>query len=270
MAYFKGSISFGLVYVPVSLVNSVKENSIGFNMIDRQTMSRVKYKKTCVDCGDREVKQEDIVKGYEYEENKYVIFTDEDFEKIKSKRDKNINIESFVEESEIDPIYYEKTYYVVPTGAEKAFSLLIKAMTDMNKVAIAKTVLGAKEALIAIRVKDGKMILSTLYFKDEIVANPVIQENSQTDEKELDIAKTIIKSMSGKFEPGKYKDEYREKIKEAIERKIAGKEIIKTSDKSEESVVDLMDALQKSLMSISGSKNKTVTKKPKSSKKQGA
>ena len=270
MAYFKGSISFGLVYVPISLVSSVRENTIGFNMIDKQTMSRVKYRKTCVDCGEREVKQEDIVKGYEYEDNKYVIFTDDDFEKIKTKRDKNINIERFVSAGDIDPVYYEKSYYVVPSGAEKAYSLLLKAMTDMNKVAIAKTVLGTKESLIVIRVKDGKMLLSTLYFHDEIVDNPTKIADVSIDEKETELAKMIIESMSGEFEPEKYRDEYRERVKDAIERKIAGKEIIRAKEENEESVADLMDALQKSLKNLNGINNKTVSKKTKSTKRKGA
>lgn len=121
MAYsYKGSISFGLVYIPVTLHNSIKENDIGFNMIDKKTMSRVKYKKTCADCEGREVKQEDIVKGYEYEEGKYVIFEESDFEKIKTKKDKNITIEHFVKLDEDDPLYFDRPYYVNPTGAEKS------------------------------------------------------------------------------------------------------------------------------------------------------
>jgi len=162
MAYsYKGSISFGLVYIPITLHNTIKDNSIGFNMIDKKTMSRVRYKKTCSDCDGREVKQEDIVKGYEYEEGKYVIFEEKDFEKIKSKRDKNITIEKFVNVSEVDPLYFDKPYYVAPTGAEKAYSVLLIAMEEENKAAIAKTVLGEKETLILIRAKNGQMLLNT-------------------------------------------------------------------------------------------------------------
>ena len=128
MAYsYKGSISFGLVYIPVTLHSTIKNNDIGFNMIDKKTMSRVKYKKTCADCDGREVRQEDIVKGYEYEEGKYVLFDEKDFEKLKSKKDKNITIEQFVNLAEIDPLYFDKPYYVAPTGAEKAFSVLLSA-----------------------------------------------------------------------------------------------------------------------------------------------
>ena len=173
MAYsYKGSLSFGLVYIPINLHNSIKENDIGFNMIDKKTMSRVKYKKTCADCDGREVKQEDIVKGFEYEEGKYVIFEENDFEKIKSKKDKNITIEKFVDLSQVDPLYFDKPYYVVPTGAEKAFTVLLKAMEEENKAAVAKTVLGTKETLILIRAKDGQMLLNTLFFEEEVTKNP--------------------------------------------------------------------------------------------------
>ena len=159
MAYsYKGSISFGLVYIPVTLHNSIRQNDIGFNMIDKKTMSRVRYKKTCEDNENREFKQEDIVKGFEYEDGKYVIFEEKDFEKIKTKKDKNITIEQFVDIADIDPIYYDKSYYVVPTGAEKAYAVLLTAMEQSGKAAIAKTVLGIKETLVMIRAKDGQML----------------------------------------------------------------------------------------------------------------
>ena len=157
MAYsYKCSISFGLVYIPVTLHASVKTQDVGFNMLDKKTMSRVKYKKTCEECDGREVKQEDIVKGYEYEDDKYVVFTEEDFEKLKTKKDKNITIQKFVDIAEIDPIYYDRPYYVNPTGAENAYALLLRAMEEEKKVGIAKTVLGNKETLIALRAKDGE------------------------------------------------------------------------------------------------------------------
>lgn len=128
-------------------------------MLDKKTMSRVKYKKTCEECDGREVKQEDIVKGYEYEDDKYVVFTEEDFEKLKTKKDKNITIQKFVDITQIDPIYYDRPYYVNPTGAENAYALLLRAMEEEKKVGIAKTVLGNKETLIALRAKDGQLKL---------------------------------------------------------------------------------------------------------------
>ena len=259
MAYsYKGSISFGLVYIPITLHNTIKDNSIGFNMIDKKTMSRVKYKKTCSDCDGREVKQEDIVKGYEYEECKYVIFEDKDFEKIKSKKDKNITIEKFVDVSDVDPLYFDKPYYVVPTGAEKAYSVLLTAMEEENKAAIAKTVLGEKETLIMIRAKNGQMLLNTLFFEEEVQKNPSKEIKDSGNTQELKMAKAIIESMSGEFKPEEYKDEYIEKVKNAIERKIAGKEIVSPKGGKETKVIDLMEALKKSL---------TQVQKPKTSRK---
>lgn len=259
MAYsYKGSISFGLVYIPVTLHNSIKENDIGFNMIDKKTMSRVKYKKTCADCEGREVKQEDIVKGYEYEEGKYVIFEESDFEKIKTKKDKNITIERFVKLDEVDPLYFDRPYYVNPTGAEKAFAVLLTAMEQEHKAAIAKTVLGTKETLILIRSKDGQMLLNTLFFEDEVTKNPAKDIKEKGSAAELKMAKAIIDGMTGEFNPEEYKDEYREKVQQAIEQKIAGKEIVSPKEKNSTTVANLMDALTKSL---------ELTKKQKTTKR---
>lgn len=271
MAYsYKGSISFGLVYIPVTLHSTIKENDIGFNMIDKKTMSRVKYKKTCADCDGREVKQEDIVKGFEYEDGKYVIFEEKDFEKLKSKKDKNITIKKFVSLSEVDPLYFDKPYYVVPTGAEKAFAVLLTAMEQEGKAAVAKTVLGTKETLILIRAKDGQMLLNTLYFEEEVTKNPAKEITEKGNAAELKMAKAIIEGMTGEFNPEEYRDEYRQKVQEAIERKIAGKEIIAPKEKNVGTVANLMDALTKSLELTQKPKTKkTVAKKP-TSKKKGA
>lgn len=248
MAYsYKGSISFGLVYIPVTLHNSIKENDIGFKLIDRQSMSRVKYKKTCADCQGREVKQEDIVKGYEYAQGKYVIFEESDFEKIKTKKDKNITIERFVKLNEVDPLYFDRPYYVNPTGAEKAFGVLLTAMQQEKKAAIAKTVLGTKETLILIRCQDGQMLLNTLYFAEEVTANPAKDIKQKGSQEELKMAKAIIDSMTAPFNPEEYQDEYRQRVQQAIEQKIAGKQIVSPKEDNTTTIVNLMDALTKSL-----------------------
>lgn len=248
MAYsYKGSISFGLVYIPVKLHSSVKSNDIGFNMLDKKTMSRVRYKKTCDACEGREVKQADIVKGYEYEDGKYVVFDSDDFERLKTKRDKNINIEKFVELSEVDPLYFDKPYYVEATGADRAFAVLVSAMQEEGKAAVAKTVLGTKETLILIRAKDGRMLLNTLYFQDEITSNPAKVVSVDASSAELSMVKQLISSMSGEFNPEDYRDEYRERVRAAIEQKIAGKELTSPRESSEATVGSLMDALKASL-----------------------
>ncbi len=270
MAYsYKGSISFGLVYIPVTLHSTIRDNDIGFNMIDKKTMSRVKYKKTCADCDGREVKQEDIVKGFEYEDGKYVIFEEKDFEKIKSKKDKNITIEKFVNLSEVDPLYFDKPYYVAPTGAEKAFSVLLTAMEQEGKAAIAKTVLGTKETLILIRSKDGQMLLNTLFFEEDVTKNPAKEITEKGNAAELKMAKAIIEGMTGEFNPEDYRDEYRQKVQEAIERKIAGKEIVAPREKGIGTVANLMDALTKSLELTQKPKvKKTAPKKTTAKKKE--
>ena len=261
MAYsYKGAIAFGLVYIPITLQLSIKENDIGFNMIEKNTMSRVKYKKTCVDCDNKEVKNEDIVKGYQYEKDKYVIFTDKDFEKIKTKKDKSITISQFVDLSEVDPIYFDKAYYVVPKGAEKAFNVLLSAMEKENKAGIAKTVLGTKETLVLIRAKNGKMLASTMYFASEVQKCPEVKK-AKIDKQELDLAINLINQMTKPFKIETYKDEYNEKLKKAIKRKIAGNEIIEAKeDDGPDNIINLMDALKKSLSGTKKPKSKVASK----------
>ncbi|MFA6722622.1 MAG: Ku protein [Bacilli bacterium] len=249
MAYsFKGAISFGLIYIPITLHNAVQSNQIGFNLIEKNTMSRVRYKKTCQDCDGREVKQKDIVKGYEYEEGKYVVFTNDDFEKIKSKRDKNIIIEAFVQLSEIDPVYYDRPYYVVPEkGAERAFALLKEAMEADGRAGIARSVLGTKETLVALRVKNGVMYLNTMHFHEEIRPAPYLSPEIDLQEQELSLASALIAAMAKPFEPENYVDEYRQKIERAIAAKIQGKEIVVREEDDFNPALDLMTALQESL-----------------------
>ena len=258
LAYsYKGSISFGFVYIPITLHASTQEHGISFHLLDKKTKSRVKYKKTCVDCKDKEIKNEDIIKGYEYEKGKYVLFDDDDFEKIKSIKEKSIVIEQFVNLEEIDPIYYQKAYYVVPTGAEKAYYLLLQAMEQENKAGLAKSIIGTKENLIIIRAKNHQMILNTLFFEDEIKSNPNQEITEKVTQAELKLAKTLIQEMTAPFKPKQYKDEYHQKIKKAIEAKIAGKKIVAVKEKAQVPIVDLMEALKNSLKQ---------TKKPKTKK----
>lgn len=262
MAYsYKSSISFGLVYIPVTLHSCVKTNDINFNFIDKNTMSRIRYKKTCLDCEGREVKNEDIVKGYKYEDDTYVIIEDKDFENIKSRRDKTITIEKFVSLESIDPLYFDKTYYVVPTGAEQAYSLLMGAMEAEGMAGVAKTVLGTKDTLIVVRVKNGQMLLNTLFFEDEIQASPAKNIKSVTSGKELDLAKNLIENMSEDFDISSYKDEYREKLISLIDSKISGKALALPKEKAPRQVSSLMDALLKSIESSKKTENPTAKAK---------
>ncbi len=250
---WKGSISFGLIYIPVSLYIATRDESIGFNMLHKECHTRIRYKKVCEFC-DIEVKSSDIVKGYNYDENKYVVFTDDDFEKIKTPKDKSINIVQFVDISEIDPVFYEKAYYVVPNGGEKAFELLKQALYETNKVGIAKVVFGTKESLVALRVAHDKMLLNTLYFINEIKSVQAPYVNIELNQAEVDLAKQLIKQMTSTFVPEKYHDEYQERLKLAIEQKIQGEEIMIPKEKETQNIINLMDALQESLKMTAGTR----------------
>lgn len=253
MAYsYKTSIGFGLVYIPVTLHNTIKNNDIGFNMLDKKTKSRVQYKKTCEECGDKIVKNEDIVKGYEISEDNYVIFEEGELEKLKTKRDKNIIIDKFVSLSEINPIYFDKTYYVVPEskGAEKAYFLLLTTLKSENKVGIAKTMLGASECVVALWVKEDDLMLSRLFFDEEVQLNPASTIKAQLTQQEQALAKTMIDAMSGTFVASDYKDEYNARVKQAIKDKAKGKEIKMVDSEKTVNIADLMDALTQSVKNI--------------------
>lgn len=243
----RGAISWGLVHIPVGLYTATTDNDIHFNQLCREDGSRVKYKKVCANCG-KEVKAADIVKGFQYDKDKYVVVTDEDFEKAKTKKDKTIHIIHFTDLGNIRPIYYDKTYHVIPeAGGEKAFELLRRALIEENKVAIAKTVMGNGEKLLTIIPTHDGILIETMFFQDEIKAipKPVIQVD--VNEAELEMAKTLINSLDKKFEPAEYHDEYQVRLREIIEQKIAGKEIVQAKDEDSMEIVDLMDALKRSI-----------------------
>lgn len=227
--------------------------------MDRRTQTRIRYNKT--NERGEPVKQEDIVKAYEYEKGKYVTFTDDDFEKIKTPRDKSITVERFVALSEIDPIYFDKAYYVMPNGGERAFALLLSVMESEQKAAVAKTVLGKKETLVALRCVDGRMLANTLFFADEIVDNPVNAVKCAVTDAELATAKAIVESMCAAFDPEMYKDEYNERVKEAIENKIVGKKLTAPNAQKEENISDLMEALQLTLRQTNAAKQEDNDKR---------
>lgn len=243
----RGAISFGMVHIPVGLYTATQDNDIHFNQLCKEDGSRVKYKKICASCG-KEVGTGDIVKGFEYEPGKYVTMTDADFEKAKSAKDKTIHILHFTDLPNIRPIYFDKTYHVVPEqGGDKAFELLRRAMKDENKIAVAKTVMGTKEKLLALIPTDTGILIETLFFADEVKEAPKEAAHSEVNEAELQMAKTLIGAMVKDFEPEQYKDEYQEKLWEIINGKIHGKEVIAPQEPVV-NVIDLMEALRKSLL----------------------
>lgn len=239
----KTSIAFGLVYIPVKLSAAARRDDIGFNMLDKNG-SRIRYKK--VNADGEEIAHEDIVRGYEYEKGKYVTFTDEELEKIKSEKDKQITITQFVSASEINPVYYEKSYYLAPMGGEKAYALFVAALQKQKKVGIAKAVPSNKEVIVAVRADGDRALLSTLYYPSEILPPPAVEINVGNKD-ELNLACTLIDSMTKPFKPEEYNDEYRNKLQKAIESKIAGKEITSPKQSKSGNVMGLLDALRASL-----------------------
>lgn len=246
MAKIKTAIQFGLVYIPITLHSCTKNADIGFNMLYKKTGQRIKYNKTCEDCPAK-IAPEDIVKGYEYERNKYVVLTPEEFKKLKTQKDENIEILQFSKLEEIDPIYYEDSYYVEPTGAKNAYGLLVKALESEKKVGIAKTVLGTTESIIAIRVIEGLLVLSKLHFADEIQENPVSKSKNTVKKEELDLAKRLIGNMTKKFDINDYKNEYKERVQKAIEDKISGQQIQSVESEKPKTITNLMEALRQSV-----------------------
>lgn len=260
----KGAISFGLVHIPVSLYTATQDNDIHFNQLHKEDHSRIRYKKTCAHCG-KEVTSGDIIKGFEYDKDKYVIITDDDLEKIKTEKDKSIHILHFANLNQISPIYYEKTYHVTPeVGGEKAFELLRKAMMDEQKVAIGKTVMGSKETLLAIIPREDGILIQTMFYEDEIKDLPKSYAKVEPNEAELEMAKTLISSMDKPFAPSQYKDEYQERLSELIEQKIAGKDIVTAIPEEKSNVIDLMEALQKSIEQTKPASGKRTVAKTKS------
>jgi len=258
----KTAISFGLVHIPVSLHTATTDADIRFNQLHRETKERIRYKKTCHNCGE-EVTAEDIVKGFEYEKGKYVIVTDDDFEKIKTEKDRTIQILHFADLNQIDPIYYEKTYHTIPElGGEKAFELLRRAMLDENKIAIAKTVIGTKETLLALIPRDGGIMAETMFYEDEIKELPKSYTKQPVGDDELTMAKTLVSSMIKPFDPLQHRDEYQARLKELISQKIAGKETVTPVSEPQGNVIDLMEALKKSVENAAaGEQKKTRTRK---------
>mgnify|MGYP000945591592 CR=1 FL=1 len=266
-AAHKGAISFGLVHIPVALHTATQDNDIHFNQLCKEDGSRVKYKKVCAHCG-KEVSGTDIVKGFEYSPGQYVVMDTSDFEKAKSEKDKTIQILHFTDIKNIRPIYFDKTYHaVVEAGGDKAYELLRKAMYEEQKVAVAKTVMGQSEKLLCIIPTDKGLLVETLFFHDEVKEIPKEPAHPDLNNQELTMAKTLISSMDQPFEPEIYKDEYQIKLREIIEAKINGQDIVQTPAEQPANVINLMDALQASLKQMESPK---PPKKPRKKKVETA
>jgi DNA end-binding protein Ku len=266
-AIWSGAISFGLVNIPVKLYSAVSKKTVRFHQIDAESGGRVRQKRVGPD--GEEIAYEQIVKGYEIGPDRYVTITPEELEALEPQKTRTIDIEDFVDLEQIDPIYYDHPYYLAPdTGAAKAYRLLVDAMEDSGKVAVARVVLRSKEHLVAIRPRDGALAMETMLFADEVIPADSLEElaagdgDVQTSDRELAMANQLIDSLASDFEPEKYRDEYRERVLDLIERKAQGETIVIEEPEAEpEKVPDLMAALEASIASA---------KKPAPKKKSGS
>jgi DNA end-binding protein Ku len=269
-AIWSGAISFGLVNIPVKLFSAVSKKTVRFHQIDAESGARVRQKRVGPD--GEEIAYEQIVKGYEIGPDRYVTISPEELDSLGPEKTRTIDIEDFVDLEEIDPIYYDHPYYLAPdTGAAKAYQLLVDAMEDAGKVAIARVVIRSKENLVAIRPHDGVLAMETMLFADEVVPTDTLEELAsdgavKTTDRELTMARQLIDSLSSDFEPEKYHDEYRERVLDLIERKAQGETIvIEEPSKEPEKVPDLMAALEASIAAA-----KPAEAKPAPAKKRKA
>jgi DNA end-binding protein Ku len=246
---WKGAISFGLVTIPVGLFPATEEKSLRFNQLHDEDFGRIKYQRYCSKCGE-EVSFEHIVKGYEYEKDKYVVLTEEDFDAIPVESSRAIDIVQFVDGDQIDPLYFQKSYYLVPeeTGI-KAYTLLRQAMSEDGRVAVAKVAIREKEHLATLRFKDNVFILETMFWPDEIRAAEfeVLDKKVTVRPQEVQMAKSLIDNLTSDFKPEEFRDDYREGLVSIVEKKIAGEEIEVIPEPEPTKVVDLMEALRASV-----------------------
>ena len=246
---WKGAISFGLVTVPVRLYPATEEKSLKFNQLHDKDHGRIKYQRVCAVCGE-EVPFEHIVKGYEYEKDKYVVLEDEDFDAVPVQSSRAIDIVQFVEQEDIDPVYYKKSYYLIPeeTGI-KAYTLLREALTEDGRVGIAKVSFRDKEQLSALRFKDKVLVLETMFWPDELRASDFeeLDKSVPIRPQEIQMARSLIENLTDEFKPDELRDEYREALMGIVEKKAAGEEIEVPEAPQETKVVDLMEALKASV-----------------------
>ncbi|MGH1489699.1 MAG: Ku protein [Acidimicrobiales bacterium] len=252
-AMWSGAISFGLVSVPVKLFSAVSRKSVRFNQLDSKTNSRVKQKRVNAD-GD-EVPYEQIVKGYEVTKDSYVIVTEEELAALSPKASRMIDISDFVSEDEIDPVFYDSAYYLVPDElARKSYALLCKAMEDSGRVAIATFIMRTKQYLVAIRPTDGLLMMSTMVYADELVDSadvPGVEElgDIEVTDAEMAMAGQLIDSLTTEFEPERYEDSYRTQVLDLLESKAAGevRTIEAPAAADDAAVIDLLAALEASV-----------------------
>jgi DNA end-binding protein Ku len=266
---WSGAISFGLVNVPIKLYSAVSRKTVRFNQLNAETGNRIQQKRVDPETGE-EVPYEQIVKGFELTKDRYVVITPDELDALDPERTRTIQIEDFVDQVDIDPIYYDHPYYLVPDkGAAKAYGLLLGAMEQAGKVAIARVVLRSKEHLVAIRPAGELLMMETMIFSDEVVPHDELEDlpdakELKASDRELKMAQQLIDSLSSSFEPERYHDEYREKVLDLIERKAEGQEIAVQPEAPEPAKVpDLMAALEASLAAVKDDESDGADKRKK-------
>jgi DNA end-binding protein Ku len=253
---WKGAISFGLVTIPVKVYGATEEKTLHFNQLHAADGGRIRYKRTCSVCGE-EVSYQDIVKGYEYEKDHYVTLSDEELEALPVPTARSIEIERFVESEQIDPIYFQRSYYLVPDGTGlKAYHLLREAIGDDGKVALAKVAFREKEHLATVRLRDNVLVLETMYWPDEIrqASFDELDEKVELRPQEIRMARSLIDSLTDDFRPEEFHDEYRTALEDLIAKKVQGEEITYAEEAEPSKVVDLMEALRASVEAAKSSK----------------
>ena len=275
-------ISFGLVTIPISMYTATQDNDIHFNQLHKDDQGRIRYKKTCAHCG-QELKSEDIIKGYEYDKDRYVVVAEDEIEKIKTEKEKAIQILHFAQLNQISPVYYDRTYQAVPdAGGEKAFellrsalmafNLLLSTLMIMHKFIICKSIMVSKYSRLAIIPQENGILISTMFYQDDIKELQKSYKIPEPTEQELKMAQMLISSMDEPFDPAQYKDEYQTKLRELIETKIAGRDVVAAQPEHAGNVINLMDALKASIEKQNEGKEKTEEKTPpkRTTRKKGA
>jgi DNA end-binding protein Ku len=275
-AIWSGAISFGLVNVPVKLYSATSPKTVRFHQLSAKTGARIRQKRVDPSTGE-EVAFEDIVKGYELSPEHYVMIEPNELDALDPKATKTIDIEEFVELSEIDPIYYDHSYYLAPSaGGAKAYRLLLEAMNESNKIAIGRIVIRSKQQLCALRPIGEALGLSTMLFGDEVLSPDRIDEldalgEAEASKREVTMAQQLIDSLSAEFDPSKFKDDYRERVLELIERKAAGEEIaVQPEAEDDGPAPDLMAALEASLAEVRSGSSDDVAPKKRAPAKSGS
>ena len=265
-AIWKGSISFGLVNIPIAVFPATRKEELRFRLLRGKDLSPVNYKRVA-EADGKEVPWDQIVKGYEYEKGKFVVLKDEDFQRVDLEATQTVDIKDFVELDEIDPMYFYKPYYLEPQkGGDKAYSLLRKVLNDTNKVGIAKVVIKTRQYLAGVKARDDVLVLELMHFAEELADTDKLNvpKKAEVGKREVDMANALVESMSGKWDPEKYQDDYREALMEVIEEKVesGGEEIEERPKPKKESskVIDLVAVLQQSLAEAKDSKKKTSKK----------